>query len=146
DAGRVAAAGDAGDVLAAMGSGPAHDNLFLADVARHHADAGYTEIVVRGVSLYCGLLERECGGRAVFSLGSREPLLAVAPPGPTSARNVVEGTIRSIEAHGSGVLVVVETPHPLSVSVTPSAVAELDLTVGRPVYLLIKAAALRCLT
>jgi molybdate transport system ATP-binding protein len=146
DGGRVVAEGSAGDVLAVTGSGPAHDNLFLADIVRHHADAGYTEIAIGGVSLYCGLIERDCGHRAVFSLGSREPLLAVAPPGPTSARNVVKGTVRSVESHGAGVLVVVETPHPLSVSVTPSAVAELDLTAGRPVYLLIKAAALRCLT
>lgn len=146
DAGRVVADGDAGDVLAAPGTGPAHDNLFLADVVRHHPEAGYTEIHVDGVSMFCGLLDRDRGTRGVFSLGSREPLIAAAPPGPTSARNVVEGTIRSVEADGSGVLVVVETPHPLRVSVTPAAIDELGLSVGRRVYLLIKASALRCLT
>jgi len=147
DAGRVVAEGAAGDVLSAPGAGvPAQENLFLADVVRHHREAGYTEITVHGVSLYCGLLERPPGSRAVFSLRSRDPLLAVAPPGPTSARNVLPGTIRSVEPDGAGVLVVVETPHPLSVSVTPSAVGELGLAAGRQVYLLIKASALRCLT
>ena len=79
-------------------------------------------------------------------MGAADPLLAVSPPGPTSARNVIEGTVCSVEPDGSGVLVVVETPHRLSVSVTPSAVGELGLEVGKRVYLLIKASALRCLT
>jgi len=147
DAGRVVAEGLAGDVLAGPGAGAAtRENLFLADVVRHHREAGYTEITVDGVSLYCGLLERTPGSRAVFSLRALDPLLAVVRPGPTSARNVLEGTIRSVEPDGAGVLVVVETPHPLSVSVTPSAVGELGLAAGRQVYLLIKASALRCLT
>ncbi len=144
DAGRVVAKGPAGDVLAA--GTPTRENLFLAGVVRHHREAGYSEIVVDGLSLFCGLLDRNTGDKAVFSLRSTDPLLAVTPPGPTSARNVVEGTIRSVEPDGSGVLVVVETPHPLSVSVTPSAVGELGLEVGKRVYLLIKASALRCLT
>jgi molybdate transport system ATP-binding protein len=144
DAGRVVAVGPAEDVLAKGTS--TRENLFLAGVVRHHREAGYSEIAVDGVTLFCGLLDRNAGGRAVFSLRSADPLLAVAPPGPTSARNVIEGTVRSVEPDGSGVLVVVETPHPLSVSVTPSAVGELGLEVGKRVYLLIKASALRCLT
>ncbi len=147
DAGRVVAEGKPGDVLAAPGADAAtRENLFLANVVRHHREAGYSEIALEGVALFSGLLERAVGSRAVFSLRSRDPLISVAPPGPTSARNVLEGTIRSIEPDGHGVLVVVETPHPLSVSVTPSAVGELGLAAGKRVYLLIKASALRCLT
>ena len=146
DAGRVIAEGEAGDVLGAPGTGPGHENLFLADVVGHHREAGYSEIAVAGVSLFCGLLERPPGSRAVFSLRSQDPLISVAPPGPTSARNVLAGTIRSVEDDGSGVLVVVETPHALSVRVTRSAVGELGLAAGKSVYLLIKASALRCLT
>ena len=63
-----------------------------------------------------------------------------------AARNVLAGSIHSIERDGSGVRVVVATPHPLRVRVTPSAVHELELEAGKRVYLLIKAAALRCLT
>ena len=147
DAGRVVAEGPAGDVLAGAGAGASpRENLFLAGVVRHDREAGYSEIAVDGLSLFCGLLDRDAGSRAVFSLRSADPLLAVTPPGPTSARNVLEGTVRSVEQDGSGVLVVVETPHPLSVSVTPSAVRELGLAAGKRVYLLIKASALRCLT
>ena len=147
DAGRVVAAGPAGDVLSGRVAGTsAHENLFLADVVRHDREAGYSEIAVDGLSLYCGLLDRDSGSRAVFSLRSADPLLAVTPPGPTSARNVLEGMVRGIQPDGTAVLVVVETPHPLSVSVTRSAVAELGLAVGKKVYLLIKASALRCLT
>lgn len=147
DAGRVVAEGTPGDVLAGPGAGAtAHENLFLANVVGHHREAGYSEIALGGVSLFCGLLGRAVGSRAVFSLHSREPLISVVPPGPTSARNVLEGTIRSIEPDGPAVLVVVETPHPLSVSVTRSAVDELGLTAGKRIYLLIKASALRCLT
>ena len=146
DAGRVVAEGKPGDVLASQGAGAARENLFLANVVRHHREAGYSEVTLDGVSLFCGLLERTVGSHAVFSLHSRDPLISVAPPGPTSARNVLEGTIRSIEPDGPGVLVVVEVPHPLSVSVTPSAVDELGLAAGKHVYLLIKASALRCLT
>ena len=147
DAGRVVAQGKPGAILAAPGSEAAtRENLFLGNVVRHHREAGYSEITLNGVSLFSGLLEREVGSRAVFSLRSRDPLICVASPGPTSARNVLEGTIRSVESDGPGVLVVVETPHPLSVSVTPSAVGELGLEPGKRVYLLIKASALRCLT
>ncbi len=121
--------------------------VVLEDVEKHFTMKGREPVrALNGVSLFCGLLERAVGSRAVFSLRSRDPLISVAPPGPTSARNVLEGTIRSIEPDGPGVLVVVEMPHPLSVSVTPSAVGELGLATGKRVYLLIKASALRCLT
>jgi len=147
DAGRVVATGAAGDLLAGPGADAAtRENLFLAVVSGHHPDGGYSEIVIGGTTLFCERLDRPRGSRSVFSLRSRDPLIAVAPPGPTSARNVVRGTVSRVESDGPGVLVVVETPHPLSVSVTPAAVAELGLVVGKEVYLLIKASALRCLT
>ncbi len=144
--GKVVDQGDPAEVLAGPGATPSAENLFLGTVMRHHAEAGYSEIAVRGVTLYCALLERDAGTRAVFSLSGRDPLISVARPGPTSARNVLEGTIRSIEPDGPGMLAVVDTPHPLSVSLTRSAVRELGLAAGKRVYLLIKASALRCLT
>jgi molybdate transport system ATP-binding protein len=96
--------------------------------------------------MFSGLLDRSVGSHAVFALSSRDPVIATAPPGRTSARNVLEGRIRSIEPDGRGVDIVVDTPLPLSVRVTPSAVDELDLTAGKRVYLLVKASAVRCLT
>jgi molybdate transport system ATP-binding protein len=147
DAGRVVATGPAGDLLAGPGAAAStRENLFLAVVTGHHPDAGYSEIDLDGTTLFCQRIDRPVGSRSVFSLRSRDPLIAVTPPGPTSARNVIEGTVSRIESDGPTVLVVVKTPHPLSVSVTPAAVAELGLAEGRKVYLLIKASGLRCLT
>lgn len=148
DAGRVVRRGEPSEVLAAPPAdhGAAHENLFLAAVLRHHPEKGYSEVEAGGVTMFSGLLERAVGSRAVFALSSRDPVIATAPPGRTSARNVLAGRIRSLAPDGRGVVVVVETPHPLSVRVTPSAVDELVLEVGKRVYLLIKASALRCLT
>lgn len=147
EAGRVVDRGDPETVLDGPGGHrETGENLFRAEIVRHDDTAGYSEIARDGIRLFCSRLDREIGTRAVFSLRSRDPLLAVAPPGPTSARNVLAGTIRSIECDGPGRRVTIETPHPLRVSVTPSAVEELELAPGKRVYLLIKASAVRCLT
>lgn len=145
DAGRVLRQGAPAEVLAGEGR-EGTENLFRANVVRHDGEAGYSEIDLDGARLFCGLLDRPVGSRVVFSLHGWEPLIAVEPPGPTSARNVVAGTVAAIERDGPGLAIVVETPHPIAVSVTPAAAAELELTPGKRVFLLIKANALRCLT
>jgi molybdate transport system ATP-binding protein len=145
DGGRVLRQGSPAEILAGEGR-EGTENLFRADLVRHDAEAGYSEIDLDGTRLFCGLLERPVGSRVVFSLHGWEPLIAVAQPGPTSARNVVEGTVATIDRMGPGLSVVVETPHPIAVTVTHAAAAELELTPGKRVFLLIKANALRCLT
>jgi len=145
DAGRVVRQGAPAELLAGAGRQGA-ENLFRARVLRHHPDAGYTEVELDGTTLYSGLLDRPEGSGVVLSLHGWEPVIAVAPPGPTSARNVLEGTVATIDRDGPGLSVVVETPHPIAVTVTPAAAAELELNPGKRVFLLIKANALRCLT
>ena len=145
DGGRVAAQGSPGELLAGAGR-EGSENLFRAEVVRHDPSAGYSEIDLGGIRLFCGLLDRPPGSRVVFSLHGWEPVIAVTRPGPTSARNVVEGTVSAIDRDGPGLSVIVETPHPIAVTVTPAAAAELELVGGKRVFLLIKANALRCLT
>ena len=144
DGGRVASYGGPEEVLAGPATGG--ENLFRATITRHLPESGCSEIDLDGVTLVCGLNEKQPGTRAVFSLASQEPVITVDPPGPTSARNVLAGTIDSVEPEGATLRVVVRTPYPLKVSVTPAAVQELGLRSGKRVYLLVKASALRCLT
>ena len=56
-----------------------------------------------------------------------------------SARNVWPGRVAGLEQHGDTVRVQVAAEPPVLADVTPAAVAELDLTVGSPVWAAVKA-------
>ncbi|WP_062350205.1 ABC transporter ATP-binding protein [Herbidospora yilanensis] len=56
-----------------------------------------------------------------------------------SPRNLWEGRIDGIERHGDHIRVHVDGPVPVAADVTPAAVAELDLTPGRRIWVSVKA-------
>jgi molybdate transport system ATP-binding protein len=56
-----------------------------------------------------------------------------------SARNVWPGRIAGLEQHGDTIRVQVVADPPVLADVTPAAVAELELTVGSPVWAAVKA-------
>jgi molybdate transport system ATP-binding protein len=83
-------------------------------------------------------------GRAVYAVAPEEVLLAAGPFPRVSARNVLEGTVQSLENQGENVLVRVRTASGLWRSlVTPAAARELELRVGGRAWLAVKAQAFR---
>lgn len=62
-----------------------------------------------------------------------------AEPGPGSPRNVWQGRVSGLELLTDRVRVAVDGNPGALVDITPAAVADLDLTPGRPVWLSAKA-------
>ena len=126
-----------------------------AEVARRPA----TEYVARlvGLNLYAGVQAEgrvvlDAGGTLVASGPARprggRTLVALAPtaiavhldePGPGSPRNVWPGRVTGLETLTDRVRIAVDGTPPALVDVTPAAVAELRLAVGRRVWLSAKA-------
>ena len=79
------------------------------------------------------------GTRMLVALSPSAVSLHTHPPDPGSARNTWSGVIAGMELLTDRVRVAVEAEPPALVDVTPAAVAELDLSPGRQVWLTAKA-------
>ena len=146
DAGRVVQTGPPARVItrpesivAARAVGT--ENLLAATVVRHDPDRGCSEVEFDGTTVQTVLLQDPPGSRVALGLRAEDVLLSLRPLSETSARNVLPGTIASVESRGAAVMLGVETPAPLRVIVTPASRRELGLEPGKQVYLLIKAVA-----
>ena len=117
------------------------ENLIAATVVRHDPDRGCSEVEFDGTTVQTVLLQDPPGSRVALGLRAEDVLLSLRPLSETSARNVLPGTIASVESQGAAVKLCVETPAPLRVIVTPASRRELGLEPGKQVYLLIKAVA-----
>jgi molybdate transport system ATP-binding protein len=78
------------------------------------------------------------GDRVRVAIRAGDILLATQKPAGLSARNVLEGTIDSIETRGSTVVCRVSAGAMFVVHVTPRALRSLEIAVGKPVWLVIK--------
>lgn len=125
-----------------------------AEVARRPASAYVARLV--GLNLWTGLLDVD--GVVGLDDGGRLAVATEAPPGPvlvslrpsaitvhtehpehTSTRNVWPGRVAAMEVLADRVRLQVTGAPPALADVTPAAVAELDLEVGREVWLSAKA-------
>jgi molybdate transport system ATP-binding protein len=78
------------------------------------------------------------GSRVNIAVRAGDILLATEPPRGLSARNVMEGRIRSLEQRGTMMMASVDCGVTFVVHVTPGAVRALELTTGRRVWLVLK--------
>ena len=83
------------------------------------------------------------GGPAYLTVDAEDVLLAVGEPPRTSARNSIPGRVAQVHRVGSKFLVGVDAGCLVWAEVTPQSAANLELSPGREVHLLIKASALR---
>ncbi len=83
------------------------------------------------------------GDRVEVEVRPEEILLCVSPPGLVSARNVLPGRVLSLKAVPEGVYVTVDAMPRLVAMLTRSAVRDLSLARGRPVYAVVKASSVR---
>ncbi|GAB1820179.1 ABC transporter ATP-binding protein [Herbidospora sp. RD11066] len=82
--------------------------------------------------------EEHVTGPAFVAFPPRAVALYRARP-DGSPRNLWEGRIDGIERHGDNIRVHIDGPVAVAADVTPAAVAELDLTPGREVWVAVKA-------
>ena len=147
DAGRVAAAGPAAEVLGGqLGLAP-----LLGDreggaaldgrVARHDARFGLTVLATAAGELTVPRLDRPVGAAVRSLVRARDVMLSLARPDGISALNVLPGWVAEVGA-GEGAWVEVrlrcDAGARLVARVTRRSVEELGLVPGRPVFAVIK--------
>lgn len=149
--GRVAAAGPVADVMARPDLFPLlgrfeAGGILRATVESHDAVWGLTRLSTAGGHLSLPMLDMPVGSGLRLRVRARDVLLAVAPPVGLSARGDLVGSIAGIAGEGPVVDVAVAIgpsgADRLLARVTRLSIAELGLAPGRPVHVVIKAAAL----
>jgi molybdate transport system ATP-binding protein len=140
--GAVAASGAvdqvlAPEALARLGPLPEAENVLRG---RLEVGAGGMVLVLpRGEFLHVPALPSEAGQSAVFTVPADDVFLSAKPLTAVSARNVLEGHVRDLTSSATDVLVRVDVAgSEWLATLTPSAVAELQVTPGKTVHLAIK--------
>ena len=80
----------------------------------------------------------DAGARVHIAIRAGDILLATQKPVGLSARNILEGSIDSLEERGPTVVCRVNAGAIFLVHVTPGAVRSLELAAGKPVWLILK--------
>ncbi|MFT5198782.1 MAG: molybdate transport system ATP-binding protein [Planctomycetota bacterium] len=145
DEGRITAQGPPLEVLASpkslgLASRDGIDNLLRVTVLAHDSTTGITRVDLGAdVSLNIPLTDAAIGSELHMGLRAEDIILCTKPPGPTSARNTLQGTIQSQSPIGTGLLIAIQVGHQLlQAKVTPGAAQELALDPGKETFLLIK--------
>jgi molybdate transport system ATP-binding protein len=142
--GQVVQQGTPVEVLSAPGSlavarAGGFENVLAARVLEHREAEGVTLVEADGARLEMGYHRLPVGAELDVALRAEDIIVALEPVRGTSARNVVEATVRRVHQEKGQAELEVITPAPLLVSVTSVTVRELKLQEGSRVYLLIKA-------
>ena len=142
EAGRVVAAGPAGEVLTRRGlpRGPharRNANVVRGVVARHDPAAGISAVEIEGGGTVLVPYDASlaAGAPAVLAVDAEEVLVSVAEPAGLSARNVVAGEVESVEEYEGSVYV---QAGGWTARLTPAAARELGLASGRRVWMAVK--------
>ncbi len=140
--GQVLASGDFFEVLQAPNSISLADrlgieNLLHVDVEDHRPDQAVTGRLGDQQVLLPPAAEA-APGKGWVAVRPDDIILARQAIEGTSAQNRLQGTVQGISTHHGKFLVHVDVGQPLRVEVTERSVRELSLTVGAPVFCLIK--------
>jgi molybdate transport system ATP-binding protein len=116
------------------------ENVLPAKVMEHRAADGVMRVSLANAAceIEIPLGEAAPGSEVRVAIRAGDILLATEAPHYLSARNVLPGTIETIEARGMLVAVRVRAGANFLVHVTPSAVRSLDLAPGQLIWLVIK--------
>ena len=122
------------------------ENIFLGKIISHQPDEGLTAIDVGGCVIETSCNRLEIGSSITIGIRSEDILVSRERITQTSARNVLDGKIKSIFREGDKTSLVVNCGVDFKVSVTPAADRLLGLTDGSRVFLIFKAWAVHILT
>lgn len=116
------------------------ENVLPAKVVEHRVDDGVMRVSLENAAceIEIPLGEAAPGGEVQVAIRAGDILLATEAPHFLSARNVLPGTIASIETRGALVAVRVQAGASFLVHVTPGAVRSLELVPGQLIWLVIK--------
>ena len=143
-AGRIRASGNphellAGDHRAAVTHLLGFENVFEAQVIEVNRAAGTVAAqVIDGPVLHLPPGRVKQGQVVRVGIRAEDIILATQRPGPTSARNVCQGTVASIIPRGSLVLVEIDCGVSIVSKITPASAEELSLAPGSQVWFLAK--------
>lgn len=143
--GRVQDSGRPGVVLdtprsVALAQAAGFENLLHGIVLEHRPSDGVMRIALslsnRELEIPLGLAPK--GSSVQIAVRAGDILLATEPPKSISARNILPGTILSLELRGTLFNVQVDAGLVFTVHVTPGAVRSLHLAAGQQVWLVLK--------
>jgi molybdate transport system ATP-binding protein len=146
--GRVVAAGEPADVFgspaqASVARLTGVENIFAGVVLSKDAEGGTMVVEIggdaeRSCRIETPLGQYQVGERITIAARSGDILLATTRPDRISARNILAGTIIELEERGEQTLARVQSGVTWRASVTRRSVKELDLAVGKDVWLAFK--------
>ena len=116
------------------------ENVLPAVVVEHRPADGIMRVSLdhAACEIEIPLGEAEPGSEVRVAIRAGDILVATEPPHFLSARNILPGTIVSVETRGAMVALQVKAGTVFQVHVTPGAVRALDLSPGLLVWLVIK--------
>lgn len=118
------------------------DNILEGQVTESHTNGAAGKVRVGTAELTVPTGYRQFGEKVVVAIGSQEIIVATERPVGISARNVLAGTISSIDGDDQRRVVTVDCGAELMAEVTVSATSELGLRTGKEVYLVIKSSSI----
>ena len=124
----------------ALAQAAGFENLLDAQVQELRETDGLMRVVLDegGTELEVPLGSARPGEPVKVAIRAGDILLAVEEPRGLSARNVIRGSVESIEARGPVEMLRVRAGALFQVHVTPGALRSLQLAVGKPVWLVVK--------
>jgi molybdate transport system ATP-binding protein len=116
------------------------ENVLAATVLSRTIETGTMHCRLAGthVELEVPLARGEVGTHLRIALRAGDILLATEPPRGLSARNVLPGTLTTLNRDGTTVVACVDTGVPFVAHLTPTSVDSLGLQVGQKIWLIIK--------
>ncbi len=143
-AGRVVEVGKPAEVLNAPRNVEAsravgNENILVGTVKDQNEREGVTVVELGGCQLVIPYQALPIATPVTIGLRSDDIIISRDPVARTSARNLLEGTIRHVVQEGQAVLIVADCGTALKIRITAQAFQTLGLQPGVKVYLLIKA-------
>ncbi len=148
DKGKVLSCGKPREVLTQAQIFPAanhrgYENLLPCRIAHHAAENTMVNLGSKetGQPLVVPRAASQPGAKIWVSIPARDIILATNKPGGISARNVLPAEIRSLKTVGKSMLAltsVAEVVPEIAVEITEQACRELQLEVGKPIFLIFK--------
>ena len=149
--GRLTAHGEPHELLAAPSALPIAqmtgvENILSLPVVESHEGRGTTVLAIGNQRLVVPYTEIEIGRLMPVAIRAADIIVSLDCDMRMSARNILRGTIRQIEAYSGRTILSVEIEeHPLSVKITNEARNQLHLVEGMACYFIIKANAVNLL-
>jgi molybdate transport system ATP-binding protein len=124
----------------ALAQAAGFENFFPARVVEHRATDGLMRVALDSSQseLEIPLGAEKVGESVQLAIRAGDILLATHAPYGISARNILPGTVESVETRGTTVVVQVKAGVRFTVHVTPGAMRSLELAPGLVVWLVVK--------